>query len=572
MAADRGPSVRGGVSAGRPGSVRTRSFVVAGLVVALAASPGVIAPAAAAQDPVIAADEASVVRGGSADIPVLANDQLGDPMPAGHVGLALTSAPVLGTATVEDPDGTGPTEPVIRYTVATSAALGEDTFTYQVSVAEGAGAAVVVLGEAAVSVRVANAAPSALADTAEVASSPGTVAAIPVTANDTDPDGGILSVTGLGSPAHGTVALVDGVVTYDPQDEHVGPDQFTYELDDGQGGSAQGTVTVTVRDATSPMVLRPDVVTAPAGVAVRVDVLANDDSGGRDPLLVVGAGPAGSGASVVIDPDGRTVAYAAPPGFSGEDAFAYQVRDRRGNEARGDVRVMVTPQAPGSPAPPAPEPTPLDPTPVGPSPTAPQPAPAPRVDISVSGPLSRRDVPYSYRPGCPVRPAQLRRMSINHWDYSGKVRRGTLVVRAEAVPDLTHVFTEAFARRFPIKKMRPADAYYKKGKRSPTASDRAAMAAGNTSAFNCRPVVGNPTKRSAHSYGVAIDINTFENPYVVGRGFHPAGARAYLKRKPCRRGMICPGGVIATAMRERGWPWGARWARPDYQHFSANGG
>jgi hypothetical protein len=36
--------------------------------------------------------------------------------------------------------------------------------------------------------------------------------------------------------------------------------------------------------------------------------------------------------------------------------------------------------------------------------------------------------------------------------------------------------------------------------------------------------------------------------------------------------MITRGGVLATKMRQVGWPWGARWSHPDYQHFSANGG
>ena len=31
-------------------------------------------------------------------------------------------------------------------------------------------------------------------------------------------------------------------------------------------------------------------------------------------------------------------------------------------------------------------------------------------------------------------------------------------------------------------------------------------------------------------------------------------------------------GVLATTMQRVGWPWGARWSHPDYQHFSANGG
>ena len=209
--------------------------------------------------------------------------------------------------------------------------------------------------------------------------------------------------------------------------------------------------------------------------------------------------------------------------------------------------------------------------------TAPSDAPSagapdgPGVDVVVSGPLTRADVPYSYRPGCPVEPQALRRMSMNYWDYAGKVARGTLIVRADVVADLQYVFARAFDAGFRIKQMVPTDAFYDEGRRSPLDSDVASMGASNTSAFNCRPVVGNPTKPSAHSFGIAIDINPFENPYVAGGAVHPRGSGAYLQRAPCRTGMICPGHVVAVAMVNRGWGWGARWPEPDYQHFSANG-
>jgi D-alanyl-D-alanine carboxypeptidase len=36
--------------------------------------------------------------------------------------------------------------------------------------------------------------------------------------------------------------------------------------------------------------------------------------------------------------------------------------------------------------------------------------------------------------------------------------------------------------------------------------------------------------------------------------------------------MILWNGTLANAMRRNGWSWGARWAHPDYQHFSSNGG
>jgi hypothetical protein len=190
----------------------------------------------------------------------------------------------------------------------------------------------------------------------------------------------------------------------------------------------------------------------------------------------------------------------------------------------------------------------------------------------VSGPLGRGDVPYSYRSGCPVGPSSLRRITLNYRDYRGLVQRGDLIVHSSAVADLRYVFGAAWDAKFPIKLMLPADSYYDGGAVSPSASDRRSMNAGNTSAFNCRPVTGNPYRASAHSYGIAIDINTWENPYVTASAVYPPGATAFVDRSTYRTGMILRDGPVARAMAAKGWPWGARWRNPDYQHFSSTGG
>ena len=190
----------------------------------------------------------------------------------------------------------------------------------------------------------------------------------------------------------------------------------------------------------------------------------------------------------------------------------------------------------------------------------------------MSGPLGRRQVPYSWRPGCPVPPRALRMIHVDYFTYRHTIRRGSLVVAAGAVHDVVHVLRRMFTHHFPIRGMRPTDIFYAHGRRTPTQSDEAAMRAGNTSAFNCRPVTGNPYRLSQHSYGNAIDINTIRNPYVTGSRVYPRFARRWLHRSPHRPGMIGPRGVVAVTMRRLGWLWGARWASPDYQHFSANGG
>ncbi len=170
----------------------------------------------------------------------------------------------------------------------------------------------------------------------------------------------------------------------------------------------------------------------------------------------------------------------------------------------------------------------------------------------------------SHRAGCPVPPGDLRLIRMNHWGFDGKVHPGELVVHREAVVPLLHVFGKAYAARFPIRRMRVMAAY--------GGSDARAMADDNTSAFNCRPVTGDPRKLSRHAWGDAVDINPVENPYVDLHGTsHPPNGRDHLDRDRGRPGMIRSGDAVARAFEEVGWSWGDRWSNPDYQHISANG-
>jgi len=178
--------------------------------------------------------------------------------------------------------------------------------------------------------------------------------------------------------------------------------------------------------------------------------------------------------------------------------------------------------------------------------------------------VAAADLRYSWRPGCPVAPAELRRVRLAYWGFDRQRHLGELVVNADAVVPVTRVFRELYRAHFPIRRMRPVDAY--------RGSDDASMAADNTSAFNCRAAVSNGPKRwSVHAYGRAVDVNPVENPYVLGgRVLPPAGA-GYADRSRARAGMAVPGGALVRAFAASGWDWGGTWSSPDYQHFSANG-
>jgi hypothetical protein len=85
-------------------------------------------------------------------------------------------------------------------------------------------------------------------------------------------------------------------------------------------------------------------------------------------------------------------------------------------------------------------------------------APAPPFSSSVSR-VTADELPYSWRPGCPVGPAQLRAVRLRHWDFRGRSRVGVLVVNAGVVRDVVAVFRRLYAARFPIRRMLGVEVY-----------------------------------------------------------------------------------------------------------------
>jgi D-alanyl-D-alanine carboxypeptidase len=170
------------------------------------------------------------------------------------------------------------------------------------------------------------------------------------------------------------------------------------------------------------------------------------------------------------------------------------------------------------------------------------------------------DLRFTYHAGCPVGPSQLRTVEVSYWDFSGEPKVGRVVVARRVADDVVAVFRQLWAKRFPIRRLRPISAY--------RGDDDASMAADNTSGFNCRFVAG--TKHwSMHAYGEAIDVNTVENPYVRGSTVKPPAGRAFLDRSRYRQGMAMSDGVLVRAFASAGWKWGASFG--DYQHFSTTG-
>ena len=132
------------------------------------------------------------------------------------------------------------------------------------------------------------------------------------------------------------------------------------------------------------------------------------------------------------------------------------------------------------------------------------------------------------------------------------------------------MFRKLYRQRFPIRHMRFADAYGPRRDR-PRIDDV-------SGSFECRQAVPSPCTGgkgtgswSMHAYGLAIDLNPRENPYVGCGQSHDPAARRYRNRSRHRPGMVTR--RVVAAFASIGWGWGGAWTgdTKDYMHFSASG-
>lgn len=196
-------------------------------------------------------------------------------------------------------------------------------------------------------------------------------------------------------------------------------------------------------------------------------------------------------------------------------------------------------------------------------PRAKQPGPAVSV-TRIPNRVWRQMTGISWHRGCPIGRDGLRLIRVNYWAYDGYRRRGEMVVNARAVGPVTGALKEMYRRKLPIRSMYRVDRFGW-SKKLGGGNDYKSMAAGNSSAFNCRSVVNKPGVRSPHSYGGAVDLNTWENPYRSRTGIVPNTWWQYHShpRVAWRSGSH----PVVQLMRRNGLRW--TYGNGDTQHFDA---
>ena len=291
---------------------------------ALAVVSGLLVPAQALAVPTPVNDSAIVAEDSiNNTINVAANDGGG----AIPTTATLNTQATNGNAS-SNGDGTFDYTPNANY-------FGADSFTYSIcdSIPECATATVNI------TVNNVNDPPVANDDTATVQEDSSNNG-INVAGNDTDLDNDTLTVSAA-STATGSVTRSGGSVFYTPPANFNGSVTISYTISDGNGGTDNASVTVTVINVNDPPVAIDDTATVQEDSSNNsINVTGNDTDIDGDTLSVSAA----STATGSVTFGGSNVVYTPPANFSGQATVSYTVSDGNGGSDSGVLTVTVSNQ------------------------------------------------------------------------------------------------------------------------------------------------------------------------------------------------------------------------------------
>lgn len=158
---------------------------------------------------------------------------------------------------------------------------------------------------------------------------------------------------------------------------------------------------------------------------------------------------------------------------------------------------------------------------------------------------------------CIIPMKKLKLLNLSHYNFDNRIEVGQMVVLGSMADSVIAIFQELFALKFPIHTIKLLDEF--------EGDDELSMNANNSSCFNFRKISGSD-KLSLHSYGLAIDINPVQNPFIQKGKILPASGKEFLDRSNIKTGMVEP--IVKVFYKYGFTEWGGNWKEPiDYHHF-----
>jgi D-alanyl-D-alanine carboxypeptidase-like protein len=166
---------------------------------------------------------------------------------------------------------------------------------------------------------------------------------------------------------------------------------------------------------------------------------------------------------------------------------------------------------------------------------------------------------------------RLRSVKFSYLGFDDKIHDdGEIIVMDAVASHVLRIFESLLKMHFPIAKARTMNNF--------EGDDNSSMRDNNTSAFNDRNLTGGDSI-SLHAYGLAIDLNPVQNPFLMRSGgtlkIEPLAGAEYLNRlneRPLKRFRPGMAEAVVPIFADNGFLiWGGYWDDPiDYQHFQVS--
>ena len=275
--------------------------------------------------PIANNDTATLNEDNSVNIAILSNDK----DPEGATLTLVSTSNASNGSIVTNSDNTVTYSPSSNFN-------GSDQFTYTIRDPLGNTAT----GTVNLTINPVNDVPIATNDTSIV--NEDSSITISILSNDTDVDGNALTLSSVSNASNGSVTSnSNNTVTYTPNNHFNGSDQFTYSISDGNGGTATGTVSLTINPVEDPPVAVADTTALAEDNSITISVLTNDSDPDGNALSISNVATPTNG--VATTNNNNTITYTPTANFNGTDQFTYSINDGNGNTATTTVHITVTP-------------------------------------------------------------------------------------------------------------------------------------------------------------------------------------------------------------------------------------